>query len=676
MHRLLPSALPLKDLLAFLVMVVFVPLPVPAQEAKNQGKPHLLLITLDTTRADSLGSYQNPTPTSSATPVLDGLARRGLRYRRAVSPSPLTLPAHASLLTGLDPPAHGLRDNGLASLPTDLPTLATILAEQGYTNAAFVGSRVLDRRFGLARGFDHYDDHLSAEQVGEYGYPERRAHEVVDAALAWLDGRTASKPLFLWLHFYDAHAPYDPPVPPSGPQPKDRYRDEVAFVDRQIGRFLEGLRTQGIVNPLIAVVADHGEALGEHGERTHGLFLYRAVLEVPLILAGPGIPRGRVVQDVTPTRRLAATLLDRLGLAPSSWPTPPLPGPWTADGERETSEGIFSETWLPATAYGWSPLEALTLDRWRLIVAPEPELYDVEADPDEAQNQIQENQRQARRMKHALEAYKENLEPRTAVPTEDAELLAQLRRLGYLSGASGQRAGTLDPKVGLELLDEFEEAKNLLGRGQLEQALRSLHTLVKKNPENVPFRTHLARALLAAGKTEEGLVTLRSAVDLNPRLDFLHLQLAEAYRGLGRTQEAKEEYHLATQLNPRMAAAWLGLAEIAHRGGAAAEEARLLRQAAANGTLSAPLFLRLGQIEISQKNDEAHHHLRRATELAPRWPMAWWVRGQALWQSGQNEESRRVLETLLRLAPRSAEARQAQRLLRQKPIRKDGREIP
>ena len=342
----------------------------------------LLLITLDTTRADAIGAYGGAA--AAATPELDALAAAGLRFARAIAASPLTLPSHATLLTGLDPIEHSVRGNGTAALPAGIPTLAGALSEHGFSTAAFVGSRVLDRRFGLGRGFVHYDDAMLAERIGEYGYPERPADAVTDAAIAWLAGRAQGEPFFVWVHYYDPHAPYDPPPGLAGDDVRSRYLGEVAFVDRQVGRLLAAARAKSPAL-LVAAVGDHGEALGEHGERGHGIFLYRATIEVPMILAGPGLPRGRVVDEPVAISRLAATLLALLGRG-GSLPGPPLPGASAPPSEAPLP--IFSEATMPAEVYGWAPLAAVTDGRWRFIAAPRSELYDVAADPGELVNRI------------------------------------------------------------------------------------------------------------------------------------------------------------------------------------------------------------------------------------------------------------------------------------------------
>lgn len=617
------------------------------------------MITLDTTRADHIGVYG--AGGRSTTPHLDDLARRGTRYLTAISPSPLTLPSHASLLTGLTPPEHGLRDNGLAALPSSIPTLATTFEELGWETGAFVSSRVLDRRFGLSRGFGVYDDQMPAEIVGEYGYAERDAEAVTNSALRWLQELSAERSFFLWIHFYDPHSPYRPPEAFDGPDEGSRYAGEIAFVDQQIGRLLTALpsRSGGIVT---AAVGDHGEALGDHGERTHGLFLYRPVLEVPLILTGPGVPGGQTVDGTNPTRHLAHTLLRLAGAPTAALPGPPLPGIFP-DSEPLSGFAV-SETWLPATAYGWSPLRAITGDRYKLIVAPRPELYDLIEDPGETENLVRAKASEARRLKSRLESFEASREPAVVQSlAADAELQASLRSLGYLSGASGSRSGTLDPKDGLKLLAGFESAKISLARGQTADAIRQLRALTSQSPENVPFLSNLGSALLTGGELQEGIAVLRRAAQLNPHLDFLHQKLAEALTQLGDPTEAKQEYELALALNPRLAGAWLGLAELAMRSGDPEGELLALKRGVEAETESAALHLRLGQLLEHRDPSVARAHLERATQLMPAWPLAWLLRGQVALRRGEIDEGRRALQQILALAPHSAEGREATRLL-------------
>ncbi len=626
-------------------------------EGPPQTPPSLVLLTLDTTRSDHLGAYGAQ---GAVTPVLDSLAARGTRYATAIAPSPLTLPAHASLLTGLEPPEHGVRDNGTAVLPAGLPTLATALAERGYATGAFVASRVLDRRFGLDRGFDVYGDRMAAERVGQYGYPERDATAVTSAALAWAAGLPAGKPYFLWLHYYDPHAPYQPPGSRRYGSDREAYAGEIAHVDRQIGRLLAGLPAG---SRLVATVSDHGEMLGEHGESGHGIFLYRAALEVPLIVAGPGVPAGRVVEQTVATRRLAATLLHLLDAGDSALPGPVLPGLAPETSEEMPALAVYSEATMPASAYGWAPLTALTDGRWRLIVAPRPELYDVAADPAETHNLITEQRGEARRLRRALEALEAGFTRRRAdEPPADPRLDAQLRSLGYLQAASGVE-GTLDPKDGIRLLAELDEASRLMAAGDAAGAVALLEGLVAKNPGNVPFRSRLAAAQLAAGRNDAAVASYRAAIELNPRLDFLHRNLAEAYLRLGRVDEARQEYRLTLELNPRFAGAWLALAELAARGGNAPEERRLLLEAVAAGTASAGISSRLGQLEIAAgRPAAAEEHLRQATELAPEWSLTWLLRGQAAEALGDDDAAATFYRRAA-AAPASREGQEARRRL-------------
>jgi arylsulfatase A-like enzyme len=597
--------------------------------------PSLILLTLDTTRADHVG-LEGVHP--GLTPNLDALAARGVRYRRAVSPAPLTLPAHCSLLTGLDPLGHGVHDNGTASLPAGLPTLAKVLADRGHVTAAFVSSRVLDRRFGLDRGFATYDDRMAAERIGEYGYPERNAAAVTDAALAWAAKRARGRPYFLWVHYYDPHAPYAAPGDAAGGAPASRYAAEVAYMDREIGRLLKGLAAEGS-RTLVAAVGDHGEMLGEHGEAGHGVFLYRGSLEVPLIISGPGVPPGTVVTGTVGTRALPSTLLRLLGLAKDAVAFgASLPGLPVSEAGRD-KDAIYSETWMPATAYGWSPLKAVSDDRWRFILAPRPELYDFVADPGEGNNLVEKRPVERARMEQTLAAIKTSGQ-RVGDVKPDGALTEALASLGYHSGASGSRAGTIDPKDGIAMLAELDQARQWVREGRAREAVARLEDLVRRSPGNVPFLVRLAVAQSAAGRAEAGVATLKHAVGLNPRLDFLHAHLADAWLELGRLLEARAEYELALELNPRFARAWLGLGEAAGRAGGPGAERDVLRRAVAAGADSAIVWSRIAELELLAGNTTvAARGAEEATRLVPELAQAWLVRAKVAEKGGRVREA-------------------------------------
>jgi tetratricopeptide (TPR) repeat protein len=587
----------------------------------------------------------------------------------------LTLPAHASLLTGLTPPEHGVHDNGIAVLGEKTPTLTTILAASGYDTAAVVGSRVLDRRFGLDRGFANYDDVMAAEHVGEYGYPERTAEAVSDAAIAWLGGQPrapGSAPLFLWVHYYDAHAPYQAPGSQGGDD-NTRYQAEVRYVDQQIGRLLAVMPNRPRI---VAAVGDHGEALGAHGEAAHGLLLHEPTLRVPLILSGPGVPKSKVFDRLVGSQRLAATLLHLTGNDTEALGRP-LPG-LGPEAAQETASAVYSETHLPFTAYGWSVLESWTEGSWRLVVGARAELFDVERDPLEDRNLVDEKRREVRRLQADLASFHRSVTAReSSSPPEDPELDAVLRSLGYLSGTSGRGPGRpdsnrVDPKEGLELLTELESAKEMLRFGNVQDALPRLEALAERNPENVPLLSHLARARLAFAQAngesfEPGLATYRRALELNPKLEFLHLGIAGAYRQIGRLPEAEEAYRAVLAIDPRNAEAWFGLAEIAYGSGRPAEERRRLEAAVAAEAESSALLVRLAQLEGAEATAEAKIrsgvHLRRATELTPEWPTPWLLLGRWELDHGSKDAAREALQQVIRAAPKSREAEQAQKWL-------------
>lgn len=391
----------------------------------------LVIVTLDTTRADRLSAYGFM---DVSTPNLDRVAREGVVFERASSVAPLTLPAHASLFTGLFPPRHGVRDNSSKPLAPVQATLAEILQAQGFQTGAFVGSIVLASDRGLAQGFDVYDDAVTERKPDNRrrALPQRRADEVITAAIQWLDGGAGGR-FFLWAHLYDPHRPYDPPEPYRS-RYHDPYVGEIAFADAQIGRLLEALDRHGLANRTVVVVAaDHGESLGEHGERDHGILLYENVLRVPLMIRAPRVlPRriDRLVRlvDVMPT------VLEMFAL-----PIPPMEGvslmPLIADERRRLALESYAESMYPQR-FGCSPLRSIGDGRFKLIDAPRRELYDLAEDPFEERNIYEERPRVAERLGRRLAALEERTplsrgaEERSVVAPEQQKKLAAL---GYIS---------------------------------------------------------------------------------------------------------------------------------------------------------------------------------------------------------------------------------------------------
>ncbi|MDC8012702.1 sulfatase-like hydrolase/transferase [Tahibacter soli] len=488
---------------------------------------NVLLITLDTVRADHLGCYGR---TPSVTPNLDRLCAQGVRFDNAVTPAPITLPAHATLLTGLTPPHHGLRYNATFAADKAPATLADDLRGQGYYTAAVVASFVLDRRFGLAHGFEDYDDQVVGK-TARGGYVlrnERDADVVTDTALALLAKRDPRKPFFLWAHYYDAHAPYAP-RDLSGPDDMHaRYAAEIAQVDAAIGRLLAaGALTSG--RTLIVVAADHGEALGEHGERTHGLFLYDATTRVPLLLRLPdGQGAGQTVTGLAGLVDVRASVRSLLGLDA-------IPGDgidWLR-ASRANGEGIYQEASLPYFDYGFAPLYAWRGATERFVEAPAPEFYDLAADPHERDDRYAalagSADTRADRARQRLDALRLNVPtiPAAAATMQNADpaATARLRSLGYLGGgATGVPEGELaDPKSQTRLVELHQDAVILLDSGRPQPALALLEQARAQSPRNEGVLRLVSRAQLALGKIDDAEATLKAILAIRPNADSLVL---------------------------------------------------------------------------------------------------------------------------------------------------------
>src|SRR5262245_18623510 len=352
---------------------------------------NLLLVSLDTVRADRLGCYHYA---AAQTPNIDALAAGGLRFEQATTVVPLTLPAHSSLMTGTFPGWHGVRDNGGFYLEDDQLTLAEILRERGFRTGGFVGAFVLDRRWGIAQGFDRYFDDFDLDRfpsAAGMDMIQRPGSEVVDRALEWLQ-TDRQQPFFAWVHLYDAHTPYEAPEPFRSRFPPTRdgaYDAEIASADAQIGRLVDALRADGrLADTLVIVVADHGEMLGEHGELTHGFFIYEAATRIPLIVSGPGVP-ARVVADQVLIVDVMPTALALVGIKVPDQ----VQGTNLMPLARGEHLGLVahSESWYPRYHYGWSELRSIQDERFKMIRAPRPELYDLATDPREEQDRATEN---------------------------------------------------------------------------------------------------------------------------------------------------------------------------------------------------------------------------------------------------------------------------------------------
>ena len=461
----------------------------------------VMLITIDTLRADHVGAYG---AAGARTSTLDALARDGARFERAWATAPITLPSHASLLTGRYPPAHGSRHNGIAVDATVL-ALATRFKAAGFATAAFVSAFPLDRRFGLAAGFDVYDDDLPR---GPDGRPlnERSGAETVTRAVAWLQAQSAPR-VFLWVHLFDPHAPYGPPG--SGGTAVARYDDEVAAADREAGRLLAGLGDRAS-HTLVLATADHGEAFGEHGEIGHSIFVYDTTLRVPLVMRGPGVTAGTVVADDVSLVDVAPTLAALTGLAGADSDGQSLVP--ALGGHALGPRSLYAESFAPYFDFGWASLRAVREGATKYIAAPRPELFDLSRDPGEATNQVSRDARTAARL-DARAAAVSSATP-TLTPLVGGEATARLRALGYLSG--GSRSGTAargdraDPKDTTAIASRIAMVTS--GELQGEARIAALRGILHDDPGNPQAHLRLGFAELERGRCGEAEPHLRAAL--------------------------------------------------------------------------------------------------------------------------------------------------------------------
>jgi len=546
MKRALPApALPALALVS-LISVALLSQPAP---------PNVLLVTIDTVRADRIGAYGYA---RASTPVLDRLARDGVRFMDATTQAPLTGPAHAALLTGLYPARIGVRDNATTPVPESVTTAAEAFKARGYRTGGFVGAFILSASYGFAQGFDTFDADFSGFSDAMKLQVQRRGDAVIDRALQWLaDAR--SGPFFGWVHLYDAHAPYEAP-PPFGPRFKTSpYDGEIAFVDACIGRLVAALEHSGRLDrTIVAVVADHGESLGEHGEQEHGMFLYESVLRIPWLMRLPGrahaggtiAGQARTI-DVLPT--IAALAGVPLGRVDGESLVPLIDGK-----SRPDAPPSYAETYYPKWHYGWSELKSIRGESWKYIDAPRPELYNVSADAAERHNAIDARGNLAGGLSAELTriASAFGSAAATDAPRPDAETLARLRSLGYVGMAAPSSPGVRgpDPKDMIANAERFRggisRAMDALTRNQPSEAIAQLKQLLAVNDRSYEVHLFLGDAYTATGAFENALGEYAAAGLLNPRSAAPPLSAARAHLANGDTARALIDVDNAARVEP------------------------------------------------------------------------------------------------------------------------------
>ena len=571
-----------------------------AAAGKSDRAPtSVLLVTIDTLRADRL--IRSGAVSSAVMPHLAEIGRRAVVFRRAFCQTPLTVPSHATILTGLDPRHHGVRDNNGYALGPSTPTLATVLSARGMRCAAFIGGAPLSHRPDLVRGFEIYDDSMTRAAGGGGGpLSERRAGEVVDSALSWFRRLDPKTRFFAWVHFYDPHDPYEAPAGSSRPG-DSAYDAEVRYADAALGRLLETLDGAGrLAQTLIVVTGDHGEMLGAHGEDTHGIFLYQEALAVPLVVVLPGGAHGSASDRPTVLSDLVPTMLDLLG-APAVAKTdgesaageirpgpsgghPARPSVGTASQESGAGSGgaraagdistggtsgsraprlLYVETIHPRRRYGWSPLYGLIEWPMKFVEAPEPELYDLSADAGETRNLLKQGKTEPWRAKLAR-LRGGNAPVRTEMV--DEERLAVLRSLGYAGGVTGASAREAledrprrDPKRGVGILSGLKAALARLDAGDGAGAAKIFEDVLRTEPDSVLALHNRGIAAMMLDDADGAAKWFRKAAESDPQSDNVQNDLGVALARLGRSREAEAAYRRALEINPGYAAARFSL---------------------------------------------------------------------------------------------------------------------
>jgi len=525
----------------------------------ERDRLNVVVITLDTTRADYIGAYGSK---DVETPAIDRLGHDGVLFEQVSTAAPLTLPAHASIFTGRFPPEHGVRDNGGFFLAPEQTTLAEILKGRGFATGGFIAAYVLDHKWGISQGFDTYFDDfdLSKSRGLSLGEIQRPANEVVDKALPWLEGVKDSR-FFAWLHFYDPHTPYDPPEPYKTKYAGHPYRGEIAFVDSQVARVVEFLESRGLLDrTVIAVVGDHGESLGDHGEQGHGFFIYEPTARVPFVIRAPfALTRSRRVADPVRVVDLVPTVLDLLALPAATSISGKSLVPLMTGASAELGLESYSEAMYSLHHYGWSDLRAMRSGRFKVIDAPRPELYDLDTDPGERTDIYQQRRTVGDQMVARLRAMEQAFEQApTAQPASDVdpEVRARLAALGYIgtfvASANSPRTARADPKDKIPLFNLLGEARDLApGKDSFSKVTPLLRKVLAADPEVIDAWFSLGNAYFKERRYREAIGYFQRALALKPDYDLAVINIAAAYRRLGDDDAALAGFEHYLTIDPK-----------------------------------------------------------------------------------------------------------------------------
>jgi arylsulfatase A-like enzyme/Flp pilus assembly protein TadD len=596
--------------------------------------------------------------------VIDQLAKEGVRFERAFTAVPLTLPAHASIMTGVYPSFHGVRDNSGFVLPAEQTTLAEVLKESGYATGAVVGAFVLDSKFGLNQGFDSYYDHfdLSRFENVSPGYIQRTADLVVKEAVRWLESK-GSEPFFLWMHLYDPHDPYTPPEPYAGHHPGRPYDGEIEFADTAVGSVIGWLKNKGEYdNTLISVIGDHGESLGEHGESKHGFFIYDATLHVPWILRFPGGQNaGKTVKENVSTVDLFPTVLQYLSADRAPLSRIQGSGRLAAvmGKSSDSRSELYAECYYPRLQFGWSELRALISGPYKFILAPKPELYNLTSDFDEHKNIAPENQAMAQRLSASLQALikRSTAAFNNAQSRLDPATLEKLRSLGYVSVSMGKTtsedfATLADPKDRIAVYNELTDLFEAGSRGDYENVIPRYREVLRREPGLKLVHYKLGQALFHTARYSDALEEFKKAIQLGGDEALATFDLAQTYLKLKRTEEAILGFERTVQLDPAHYRARTNLGVLYKNAGRIQDAIRQFEKALESAPGSVNALGNLGvAYSIAGQQEKAITTLKRAIEFAPQNPLLHVNLGVVFQRAGMQTEAEEQFAIARRLNP-------------------------